>query len=101
MRFSAGSSQFATPEVDGCCKLQFSVSSGSPADFIPLSAPNFKQDIQAETSKYSLLQTHSLDYFYGGHSFLDFEEYSILPVLSTRPCIKIKGLNCIAAIKSF
>jgi hypothetical protein len=88
MRVTEGHSQFASPEVDGCCQLQFSVSSGNPADFISLSAPNFKQDIQAETSKYSLPQTHSLDYFYGDHSFLDFEEYPGFSVLSARPCIK-------------
>ena len=95
MRLTEGYSQFASSEVNGCCQLQFSVSSGSPVDFILLSAPCFKQAIQAETSEYSLPQTHSMDYFYGDYSFLDFEEYPGFPIFSAGPLNKKrKGLNC-------
>ena len=77
-----GYSQSASPEVNGGCQLQFFVSSGSPADFISLPAPGFKQVIRAETPKHSLPQTHPLDYFYSGHSFLDFEEHPGFPIFS-------------------
>jgi hypothetical protein len=77
-----GHPQFASPEVDGCCELQFSVSSGCAAYFVSLSAPGFKQDIQTETSEYSLPQTYSVDYFYGDHPFLDISEYPGFPIFS-------------------
>ena len=99
LRITEGHSQSAAPEINGCGQLQFSVSSGSIAYYVSLFAPTAKPEIRAETSKYSLPQTYSVDYFFGGHSFLDSAKYPGFPIFCTCPCLKKgKGPNCITTI---